>query len=382
MQTYYILTLNPGSTSTKLALYENDKEIFKETISYTREQTKVFAKMKDQMDMRREGVRTFLEHMPIDKSQLSAVACRGGVIVPVKAGAYEVNDLLVERQLERPLAQHASNLAAPLGKEIADELGIKAYTYDGVSVNEMHPLGYPTGFKGIIRQSRGHNLNMRAMLREEAASLEKSPEDLNVIIAHMGGGITMGVFEKGRMIDALIDTEGPFAPERCGRVPLNPMTLYFAQHDVKASDLVKYIRGDSGTAKLLGTNSALEIERRIDAGDKMAAFIYEAMAYQVSKGIGELSTVLKGKVDRIVLTGAIANSKRFTGWVKDRVSYLAPVDVLPGDNELRSLALGCLRVLRGDEDAHTYTQEEDDWDITFKLEDVLDDFVPTILPLE
>ena len=379
MQTFYILALNPGSTSMKMALYENEKEIYKESLSYTAEQIAPFAKMKDQLPMRRKDVQAFLDRMPIDRSQLSAVACRGGVGVPMQAGAYEVNDLLIDRQLNRPLGQHAGNLAAALGKEVADELHIKAYTYDGITVTEMQPLGYPTGFQGIIRQSRCHVLNMRAQLHKEAAQLGKKPEELNIIMAHMGGGITMCVFEKGRMVDVLLDTEGPFTPERSGRVPLNPLALYCSENNVAPGGLVKLIRGNSGTARLLGTNSALAIEKRIDEGDKMAAFIYEAMAYQVSKGICELSAVLKGKVDRIVLTGAIAHSQRFTAWVRDRVDFLASVDVLAGDNELESLALGCLRVLRGQEPSHTFTPEEDSWDTTFKLEDVLKDFVPTVL---
>lgn len=379
MQPYYILAINPGSTSMKLALYENENLIYKEGLTYTPEQIAPFEKMKDQLPMRREGVRAFLDNMPISKEQLSAVACRGGVGVPMKAGAYQVNDLLIDRLLNRPLGQHAGNLASALGLELAKELGIPAYTYDGITVSEMQPLGYPTGFQGIVRQSRVHVLNMRATLHKEAKALGRNPEDLNVIMAHIGGGITLSVFQKGRMVDVINDTEGPFTPERSGRVPLNPLALYCSQNDIKPGGLVKLIRGNSGTARILGTNSALEIEKRIDSGDKMAALMYEAMAYQVSKGIGELSTVVRGEIDRIVLTGAIAHSKRFTSWIIDRVSYLAPVDVLPGENELEALALGCLRVLQGKEDAHTYTQEDDDWDKTFRLEDVLEDFTPTIL---
>lgn len=379
MKPYYILAINPGSTSMKLALYENEKLIYKEGLSYTPEQIAPYEKMKDQLPMRREGVRAFLEHMPIDKTELSAVACRGGVGVPMQAGAYEVNDLLIDRLLNRPLGQHAGNLASALGLELAKDLNIPAYTYDGITVSEMQPLGYPTGFQGIIRQSRVHVLNMRATLHKEAKALGRAPEDINVIMAHIGGGITLSVFEKGRMVDVINDTEGPFTPERSGRVPLNPLALYCTQNNVKPGDLVKLIRGNSGTARILGTNSALEIEKRIAAGDQLASLMYEAMAYQVSKGIGELSTVVRGKVDRIVLTGAIAHSELFTRWVIDRVSYLAPVDVLPGENELEALALGCLRVLRGEEAAHTYTQEEDDWDKTFRLEDVLSEYIPTVV---
>lgn len=311
MKPYYILAINPGSTSMKLALYENEKLIYKEGLSYTPEQIAPYEKMKDQLPMRREGVRAFLEHMPIDKTELSAVACRGGVGVPMQAGAYEVNDLLIDRLLNRPLGQHAGNLASALGLELAKDLNIPAYTYDGITVSEMQPLGYPTGFQGIIRQSRVHVLNMRATLHKEAKALGRAPEDINVIMAHIGGGITLSVFEKGRMVDVINDTEGPFTPERSGRVPLNPLALYCTQNNVKPGDLVKLIRGNSGTARILGTNSALEIEKRIAAGDQLASLMYEAMAYQVSKGIGELSTVVRGKVDRTTLLLPEETQERF-----------------------------------------------------------------------
>ena len=377
MKDYNILVINPGSTSMKLALYRNGEQIYQEGFSYKAEQIAKFEKMKDQLDMRREGVKAFLANMPLDKKELSAVACRCGTIVPLKAGAYKVNDLLVDRLLNRPMAQHPANLSPALGLEVARELGIDAYTYDGITVSEMQPLGFPTGFAGIVRQSRVHVLNMRAQLRKEAEKLNKSPEDLNVIIAHVGGGITLCVFEKGRMVDVVNDTEGPFTPERCGRLPLNPLTYYCSHNDITVEQLPKMIRGNSGTSKILGTNSAKEIQERMDQGDKMAALIYEAMAYQLAKSIGELATVLAGRVDRIVLTGAIAFSERFTNYVSKRVSFIAPVDVLAGENELESLCLGCLRVLRGEESAHEFTKEEDDWETNFSLEQVLEEYNPS-----
>ena len=378
MQDFYILAVNPGSTSMKMAVYKNEEELFEDSYSLDADRLAEFDKMKDQMDLRLEGLHAFVDKMPIRKEQLSAVVGRCGNIVPIKPGAYLVNPLLNDRLLNRPFSQHASNLGGPLGTVVAEELGIPCYVYDGVSVNEMHPLGYPTGFQGVIRQSRCHVLNMRAMLRREAEMIGKDISEFNAIVAHLGGGITLGVFEKGRMIDLVIDTEGPLTPERSGRIPLNPLVYHCIKNKITNEQLPKLIRGKSGLAKLLGTTSVLEVEKRAKNGDKMAAFLYETMAYQVAKAIGELATVTYGKIDRIILTGAIAKSPTFTKWVTDRVKFIAPVDILPGEDELGALSRGVLRVLRGEEEAHTYSEREDDWEETFKLEDLLDEFVSSI----
>lgn len=378
MEPFIVLVINPGSTSTKLALYENETQIDKHQINYTRDQITQFNKMADQFEMRLAGVEEYLDKMPVPKEKLSALACRGGVIVPVKAGAYRVNERMVDRLRHRPLAQHASNLGGMIGLELEKQLGIPAYVYDGVSVNEMAPLGYATGVKGVIRQTRIHCLNTRAMLRKTAEVMGRDQRDINVVMAHIGGGITMAVFEKGRMIDALMDCEGPFTPERGGRTPLHALIYFCLQEGIPMEKLVKTVRGGAGMAGLLGTNDTLEVENRALNGDKFATYVYEAMAYQVAKGIGELATVLKGKVDKIVLTGAIARSRMFTDWVIDRVSFIADVLLLPGEDEMGSLNAGILRVLRGEEAAHTFTQEEDDWEHTFRLEDVLEEYEPTV----
>lgn len=378
MKPLYLLVINPGSTSMKLALYENERSIFEERFSYSSEQIAQYKKMAEQFDMRLEGVRAFVKKLPVPEAQLSAIVSRGGLTAPLKPGAYAVCDLLVDRVLNRPYSQHASNLGAPLAATLAKELGIPAYVYDGVTVNELQPVAYPTGFAGIVRVSRVHVLNMRATLILEAERLGKKPEDLNVIVAHIGGGITLGIFESGRMIDVVNDTEGPFTPERCGRVPLHPLTKYCKEYGITPDDLFPLLRGHSGVSRLLGTNDALEVERKIDEGDKMAALVYEAMAYQVAKSIGELATVVFGRVDRIVLTGAIAHSKRFTKAVADRVRFIADVDILPGEDEMGALARGALRVLRGEEEVHCYTRKDDEWEQNFKLEDLLEEYQPSI----
>lgn len=373
-QVFYILVINPGSTSLKMALYKNEKKVHQEQINYSSEQIAVYKKVNDQFTMRLEDVMKFIETMPISKDKLSAIACRGGSIVPLKSGAYLVNELMVDRLKNRAFSHHASNMGGMLGFEVAKLLGINAYIYDGVSASEIKPLAYPTGFSGITRESRVHFLNMHAMLLKTAEILNREPNEINVIMAHLGGGITLSIFEKGRMIDTVLDTEGPFTPERAGRIPLNTLVRFCINNRIPVENITKRIRGGGGLVSLLGTNNTLEVELRIKEGDLMAKFIYETMAYQVSKSIGELATVTYGKVDQIVLTGAIAHSKMFTDWIIERVSFLANVLILPGENELDSLNQGILRVLRGEEVVHEYTNTEEEWENTFQLSNLLDEY--------
>ncbi|WP_213973969.1 butyrate kinase [Tepidanaerobacter acetatoxydans] len=362
---YYILAINPGSTSTKLAIYKNEEMIYKEQINYSAKQITSFNSISQQLDMRENSVREFLNSIQLPLEKLSAVVGRGGVIVPVKSGAYEVNELMLDRLKNRPLGQHASNLGGMIAYNIAKPLGIKAYVYDGVSVSELQPLAYLTGFSGITRQSRCHALNMRAMAIKEAKKIGRNYKDVNLIVAHMGGGITLSVHEKGKMVDVVLDSEGPMTPERAGRLPLSPLIYYCIDHNISYKQLFSKIRGGGGLVSLLGTNDALAVEKMIDNGSKKAALVYETMAYQISKSIGELATVTKGKVDKIVLTGAMAYSKRLTNWITERVQFIADVDIIPGEDELQALSLGVLRVLRGEEEAHIYDEATDSWDKNF-----------------
>lgn len=369
---FYILAINTGSTSTKLAIYRNEKMIFKEQINYSAKQVLSFNSINEQLEMRENSVREFLNSIQLPLEKLSAVVGRGGVIVPVKGGAYEVSELMIDRLKNRPLGQHASNLGGILAYNIAKPLGIKAYVYDGVTVSELHPLAYLTGFSAIMRQSRCHALNMRAMAIKAAEKMGKDYKDLNIIVAHLGGGITLSVHERGKMVDVVLDSEGPMSPERAGRVPLSPLILYCIEHNISFKELFRKTRGGGGLVSLLGTNDALEVEKMIERGNKKAALVYETMAYQIAKSIGELATVTKGKVDKIVLTGAMAYSKLLTDWVTERVQFIADVDIMPGEDELQALALGVLRVLRGEEEAHIYDEATDAWEKNFTMDTVVD----------
>lgn len=352
--TYYILAINPGSTSTKIAIYKNDQEKWKETLEHSNEELAQYDHISDQHQMRKQAVLTFLEKHQCTLSDLSAVVGRGGILPPVKSGAYRINEAMVERLRTNPVAEHASNLGAILAYEIAEPLDIPAYIYDSVAVDELQELARITGWPELPRRSLIHALNMRAAAIKIAQTLHRPYHELHLIVAHLGGGITMSVHQQAKMIDILSDDEGPFAPERAGRVPCIALAKLCFSGKYSEREVSKTFRGKGGLIAHLQTNQVYEVEEMIRQGDEDARRILEAMAYQIAKGIGGLSTVLKGDIDRIVLTGGVAHSAMLTNWVKERVEFLAPVEILPGENELESLALGTLRVLRNEEQAYEY----------------------------
>ncbi len=349
---YKILAINPGSTSTKIAVYENEEELYKTNITHSNEDLEKFNNIADQYEMRYQAIMGFLENNNFDVQELSAVVGRGGLLPPVKSGAYLVNESMVARLKNNPIVHHASNLGAMIAFEIAKVVNINAYIYDSVSVDELEAIARISGMKEVKRKSLTHALNMRAVAINTAHSEGKNYSDTTAIIAHIGGGITLSVHKNGKMIDAISDDEGPFSPERAGRIPGKDLVSLCYKSDMNV--MKKKMRGKGGMVSLLGTNNALEVEDMIKAGDENAKLVYEAMAYQISKGIGELATVVEGKVDHIILTGGIAYSKMITQWISDRVSFIAPVIVAAGENELESLAMGTLRVLKGEEEARIY----------------------------
>ncbi len=348
---YRILAINPGSTSTKIAIYENETETRRESIEHPRSEIEKYKTIADQYPMRKEAVLAFLHAAGYSEGNFDAVVARGGTLPPVRSGAYRINRLMVETLRDRPQAEHVSNLAAMIAFEIAEGAGIPSFIYDSVAVDELDDVARLTGLAEIKRRSLSHALNMRAAAIRASARLGRPYGELNLIVAHLGGGITISVHRKGRMADIVSDDEGPFSPERAGRLPaLALIDLCYSGKYEKAA-LKKLCRGAGGLVSLLGTADAQEVERRIAGGDREAELAYRALAYQVAKGIGELATVVDGQVDRVILTGGIAHSKLLTGWIGKSVGFIAPVEILPGENELESLALGALRVLRGQESA-------------------------------
>lgn len=349
---FKILAINPGSTSTKIAIYEDTREISRKSIVHPIEETSKYKKIIDQYQMRYQQIMDFLEENNFDIRKLSAVVGRGAPLPPVRSGAYRVNHLMIDRLKNRPIVDHASNLGGIIAKEIADCIGVDAYIYDSISVDELEDIARVAGLAGIERQPLTHCLNKRAAAIKVAQAMGKKYEECRFIVAHIGGGATLSAHKNGRMVDMVSDAEGPFSPERSGGLPTDKLLKLCYSHD--EADVKKMLRGRGGLISYLNTNSAIEVEDRIKNGDEYAGLIYEAMAYQTSKAIGELAVALEGRVDKIVLTGGVAYSKIFTDWIKDRVAFIAPVEIVAGENELESLALGVLRVLKGEEEAYEY----------------------------
>jgi butyrate kinase len=346
-----ILAINPGSTSTKIALYEDEQMIFSENITHSQEEIEKFPSLLDQIAMRKDLVLRTLAAHGISVCDLSGVVGRGGMFPPLKTGGYRVNDKMLAMILNEEIPTHASNLGAVLAHEIALLSGAHAFIYDAVSAADFPPIAKITGIKEVERKSYYHVLNTRAAGIRYAHSVGKPYADLNLLIAHLGGGITVGVHRKGRIVDSISDDNGPFAPERAGSLPLMDVIELCYSGKYTKEEMIKNVRGLGGLRNLLGTSDGRRIMRMIDEGDAYASLVMQAQAYQVAKGIGLLSPVLKGDCDAIILTGGLAHDTSLTAEITDYVSFIAPVVCLLGEFETEALALGGLRILRGEETA-------------------------------
>lgn len=352
-----ILAINTGSTSTKIAVYEADKLVFVENIVHTSEALKPFGHVLEQLDLRQDLVKSLLNEKGVDTKDLALIVGRGGLLPPVKAGAYKVNQTMINRLKSDTIPEHASNLSAIIAYKIAEPLGLDALIYDSVAVDELTDIARLSGSPLVPRKSFSHTLNSRAMAYEYAQSIQKKYSDLNLIIAHLGGGISVNAHLKGQMIDIIADDEGPFSPERAGRVPCNDLIELCFSGKYSKSEIKKSMRGKGGIMAYLGTTDAKIVGGRAEQGDQEAILVFEAMAYQVAKGIGEMATVLKGDVDAIILTGGIAYSKYLTEMIRSRVEFIGKVLVMPGENEMDALASGAYRVLTGEENAREYIED-------------------------
>lgn len=353
---YKQLIINPGSTSTKLALYDGTEKIVQENAEHDAAQMQQFEGIADQIPFRMGIIREFMARNNIRDTDLSAVMGRGGLVFGLRTGGYEVNDDLCEALVSDKLSQpHASNLGGLLARELARPLGIPAYIYDAVTGGELTEVAKITGIRDIERRSFCHVLNSRAMAIRYAQENGLDYNKLNLIVAHLGGGISASVHSQGQIIDSIGDDDGQFSPERSGSVPsLELIRLCFSGEYTKA-DMVKKVRGKGGLFAHLGTSDCRVIEKRIQDGDAHADLVFQAQAYQIAKGIGLLSIVLKGKCDAIILTGGVARSRMLTDRIREYVGFIAPVAVLPGENEMEALALGGLRLLSGEETAQIYS---------------------------
>ena len=351
---YKILVLNPGSTSTKAAVYEDGRSLMVRSMVHTNIDLAPYATLNDQLDYRVSLVRSWLALEGFELSQLSAVVGRGGIIPNIVAGGYEVNEDLADCLLHHTVFDHASNLGGLMAREFALPLGIPAYIYDAVTSDELPPEARVTGFKEVTRASFCHVLNARATGHKYAQAMGRQYEDLNLVVAHLGGGISISAHSHGRIIDSVSDDAGPFSPDRAGSLNMQYVVDLCYSGKYTKSQMLTKLRGEGGMSALLGTHDCREVERRIAAGDEWAALVYQAQALQIAKGVGIMLGCFRELIDAVILTGGLANSEKLTGMVISYLHNLCRVVVIPGENEMEALALGALRLLTGQERVRAY----------------------------
>jgi butyrate kinase len=348
-----ILALNPGATSTKLAVFDGGQVLLKTTVEHQGSSLDQFSCVLDQFQYRLDLIRTALEAAGIQLDRLGAVVGRGGLLKPLEGGTYAVNARMLEDL--RTARQHASNLGAVLADSLARPLGIPAFIVDPVSVDELEPEARISGLPELPRLSFSHALNSKAVARRAAASLGRSYFDCDFVVAHLGTGVSVTAHRRGRMVDVNgAEEEGPFSPARSAGLPSLSLVKLCYSGKYTEKQMLDLMVGSGGLYAHLGTRDVREAEQRAAAGDAHAALVLKAMAYKIAKEIGAMAAVLSGKVDRIVITGGIAYSTKLVAEVSERVGFIAPILVLPGEEELEALAEGAQRILAGEEIAKTY----------------------------
>ena len=352
---FLILVINPGSTSTKVALYEGERLRAEAVLRHSDEELRRFPDILDQLPLRLRAVEEFLQQQGVTEEDLDAVVGRGGLLRPVEGGTYRVNQAMLKDAREGRQGKHPSNLGCILAHEIARRRNIPAFVVDPVSVDEFEPLARYSGHPLLERKCLSHALNLHAVARKVAAELGVPYGESRFVVAHLGGGISVAAMKGGRIIDVNdASSAGPFSPDRTGTLPLQGfIDLCFSGRYTK-DQIKRMVMGEGGLKAYLGTADAQEVERRIQAGDQKAREVMEAMAYQIAKEIGAMATVLYGKLHAVVLTGGLARYGRLVSWIRQRVEFIGPVKLVPGEFEMEALALGALRVLRGEEKAREY----------------------------
>lgn len=356
MKIFRILSINPGSTSTKIAVYDNEKEIFEKTLRHSNEDLAGYEDIFSQKEFRKNVILEALKENGIAVDSLAAVVGRGGLLKPIAGGTYLVNENMLKDLKKGVLGEHASNLGGVIAHEIASEIGKKAYIVDPVVVDEMSAVAKISGIPEIERKSIFHALNQKAVARRYCREKGKNYEEVNLLVAHMGGGISVGIHEKGRVTDVnnALDGDGPFSPERSGGVPAGDLVRMCYSEKYSDSFIKKRLKGNGGVVAYLNTNDMRDVIKMMEAGDEKAKLIFDALIYQVAKEIGAMSTVVSGDIDAILLTGGIAYSELVTSAIREKTEFIAPVHIYPGEDEMSALTLGGLRVERGEEEARTY----------------------------
>ena len=351
----HVLAINPGATSTKIALFQGETLCFKETVEHKEEDLAHFATVFSQHGYRLKLIVDMLEQNGFSLEQLQAVVARGGLLKPLLGGTYAVNEAMLADLQQAQRGEHASNLGAAMAQDLAEKLGIPAYIVDPVSVDELEPVARISGLAELPRVSLSHALNSKAVGRKVASLLGKEYGEVRLIVAHLGTGVSVSAQRYGRTVDVnnAMD-EGPFSPDRCGTLPGNQLVRLCYSGRYSEAEMRAKVTSQGGMYSYLGTKDVREAQKMAEAGDAQAKLVLEAMPYQVAKDIGAMAAVLEGQVDAIALTGGIAYAEAIVADIRRRVEFIAPVYVVPGEEELESLALGALRVLRGEEEARRY----------------------------
>ncbi|MEK6265907.1 MAG: butyrate kinase [Clostridium sp.] len=354
----YILVVNPGSTSTKLSIFKNEDLIVTSNLTHSSCDIKKFEKIYDQKDMRTKLILEWLGEENIALEDLIAVVGRGGLLRPMPGGTYTISPKMLADLEIGFQAEHASNLGGVIASEIAKKVNIPALIVDPVAVDEIVDVARISGLPEIQRRSLVHALNIKAVTRRVCTKLNKDFKNSNYVVAHIGGGISVSPVENGRILDVNnANEEGPFSPERTGGLPVGDLAKLAFSGKYTLKELKKKLTGEGGLVAYLNTNDGRIVDKMIEAGNAEAELVFKAMAYQIAKEIGAMATVLKGEIDAIILTGGLAHNKRLTTWISDMVCFIAPVELVPGEDEMLALAQGALRIINGEEKAKVYEEE-------------------------
>ncbi|MFW6227193.1 MAG: butyrate kinase [Bacteroidota bacterium] len=355
--THKILAINPGSTSTKIAIYQNTKPVFLKNIKHPHEELKNFNQIVDQFQYRKEIILQELKDSHIDVTKIETVVGRGGLVRPIQSGVYKINEALKNDLRNGVLGEHASNLGGLIADDLAKSIpGAQALIADPVVVDEMQIVARVAGHPKFRRYSIFHALNHKSIARDYARLINRKYEELNLILAHLGGGVSVGAHQHGRVIDVnqALDGNGPISPERSGTMPAGDLVDYCYSGNYTKEEIMSWISGKGGLIAYLGTNSAYEVELMVREGNEKAKIIQEAMSYQIGKEIGAMSVVLHGKADAIILTGGMSHNTMIVEYIKKMVSFIAPVVIYPGEDEMYALAMNGLRVLKGEIETKEY----------------------------
>ena len=350
------LIINPGSTSTKIGVFDEETLLFEETLRHSTEEIAKYASIVDQKDFRKNIILDLLKEKDFDMKSLDVIVGRGGMLKPIPGGTYAVTDDLLEDLKIGKQGQHASNLGGILAREIADEIGVPSFIVDPVVVDELEPVARYSGVPELPRTSVFHALNQKAVAKRYAKETGKAYDSLNLIVVHMGGGVSVGAHKNGKVVDVFnaLDGDGAFSPERAGAVPSGALIKMCFSGEYTEKEVYKKIVGNGGFNAYLGTNDMRDVEKMATEGDAKAIELRAAFVQQVAKDMGSMACVLKGKVDQIIVTGGIAYNACVIDALKERAGFIAPFTVYPGEDELLALTQGALRVLNGEEKAMEY----------------------------